>query len=187
MTGAQKIQLWRYGALAFFCGLPLLLVALTISNIMEASAAREVAERQQTTLSQIIAQIAKHRTHAMTPEDTASLYLQSASASLARAEIQDKASRLVDGAGGHLVEAQFTSTPEQEEDGTVAVQLTLDIENKGLFNLLYAVETALPLLDATDLNAHKANSQNEGSGGMVASGPLRIELTVQGHFRKGTG
>ena len=181
-----KVQLWRFSALALFYGGPLLLLGLSIANLAQASSARDIAARQQATLSRIEAQVAKHRFHGLSPRDAALLYLASTSASLARSEIQDVATRLVDAAGGRLAEVQFTSTPEQEADGTVALQLSLEIENKGLFQLLWTTESQLPLLEVTDMSARSNN--NQGDTGPSNAGLLHVDLTIQGHFvRKGTG
>ena len=186
MKLADRAQLWRFGAVALFCGLPLLLVALVVGNLAEASASREVAARSDATAAQIVKEVAKRQAHRLQPQDTTALYLSAASPSLARAELQERAGRFVEAAGGHLEEAQFTSTPEQEADGTVAIQLSLSIGNAGLRDLLYAVETATPLLDATDLSAKPIGAQNAMNAGQ-AGGLLHVDLTVQGHFRKGTG
>lgn len=190
---ADRAQLWRFGAVALFCGLPLLLLALSIGNLAEASAAREIASRQDATASQIVREVAKRQTRHLQPRDTASLYLASPSPSLARAELQERAGHFIQAAGGHLEEAQFTSTPEQEGDGTVAIQLSLTIDNAGLRDLLYAIETATPLLDATDLGAKPVASDSAGMGqagmgqGGAGASALHVDLTVQGHFKKGTG
>lgn len=185
MKAADRTQLWRFGAVALFCGLPVLLVALAVGNLFEASAARALAARQEATASQIVREVAQRQAHRAKPVDTASLYLATSSPTLARAELQDRAGHLVEAAGGHLEEAQFTSTPEQEADGTVAIQLSLTIGNEGLRDLLYAIETATPLLEATDLSAKPNNAQS--SEGLGQANLLHVDLTVQGHFRKGTG
>lgn len=182
-----RTQLWRIGALALFCGLPILLVSLGAANLLEASAARRLAAREDATVSQIVKQVARRRTRSMTPADTASLYLASRSASLARAELQAKLEAAVTAAGGRLVEAQFTGSGDAEAAGTIAIQLTLDIGNKGLLDLLYALETTLPLLQPTAL---VARSDAAGSDADVGPGPsgqaglLHVELTIDGFWRK---
>ena len=185
MKATGRTKLWRCGAVALFCGLPLILAALAIGNLAEASAAREIAAKQDATAAQIVKQVAGRQGRRLQPRDMTSLYLATASPSLARAELQERAGRFVEAAGGHLEEAQFTSTPEQEADGTVAIQLSLTIDNGGLRDLLYAVETATPLLDATDLSAKPIDAQSAMGAG--PAGLLHVDLTVQGHFRKGTG
>ena len=185
MTAPDRDQLWRFGAVTLFIGLPMLLVALTIGSLAEASAARTLAARQDATAAQIVKEVARRQARRLQPQDTASLFLAAASPSLARAELQERAGRFVEAAGGHLEEAQFTSTPEQEADGTVAIQLSLTIDNSGLRDLLYAMETATPLLEATDLNAKPSGARDAIGVGQASL--LHVDLTVQGHFRKGTG
>lgn len=185
MTAPGRVQLWRLAAVALFCGLPVLLAALAIGNLVESSAARALAARQKATAGQIVKEVAKRQAKRLRPEDTAALFLPASSASLARADLQERASRFVDKAGGHLEEAQFTSGADAEADGTVALQLSLRISNDGLRDLLYAIETATPLLEATDLSVKPNNAQT--TEGMGDAGLLHVDLTVQGHFRKGTG
>ena len=185
MKAMDRAQLWRFGAVALFFGLPLLLLGLAVGNLAEASASRQVAAKQEATAAQIVKEVAKRQAHRLQPQDTTALYLTAASPTLARAELQERVGRFVEAAGGHLEEAQFTSTPEGEAEGTVAIQLSLTIDNKGLRDLLYAIETATPLLDATDLSARPIGAQNAMAAGQTGS--LHVDLTVQGHFRKGTG
>lgn len=180
-AGSGKAQLRRFIVLALFCGGPLLLLGLSVANLMQVSLAHDITARQTAISLQIVARVAKRRFQGLTPQDATLLYLASTSASLARSEIQDTAARLVEAAGGRLAEVQFTSTPEQEADGTVALQLSLEIENKGLLELLWTTESRLPLLDVTDLSTRRNNDQS-GSSGL-----LHVEMTVQGHFRKGMG
>ena len=185
MKALDRAQFWRFGAVALFFGLPLLMLALAVGNFAQASGSREIAAKQDATAAQIVREVANRQAHRMRPQDTGALYLAAASPSLARAELQERAGRFVEASGGHLEEAQFTASPEQEADGTVAIQLSLTIDNKGLRDLLYAVETASPLLEATDLSAKPIDAQNNSASEEV--GLLHVDLTVQGHFRKGPG
>ena len=185
MTPASTIQIWRYGSILLFCGVPLLLLALAVDNVIDASEARGEAERQQATLSQIVKQVARHGTRTLTPGDTAALYLASTSSSLARAEIQDRATKLVLQAGGAVVETQIVGLPEQEADGTIAVQVTMMIDNRGLRDLLYETETGLPLLDIGDLAVDRDDGPETGEA--LADRPLHVQMTLRGHWRKATG
>ena len=183
MSTVSPRALWRLGSIVLFSGVPLLLLALTVSNLIAVSEAHDLAARQEATLNQITAEVVKRRGRMIKEVDAASLYLASASGSLARAEIQDRAAKLVEQAGGRLAEVQLTATPEQEAEGAVAIQLTLDIDNKGLLDLLYAVETGVPLLDVTALSVQKTSGPSEEA----LNNLLRVEMTVRGHWRKGRG
>ena len=180
-----KTQAWRIGALVLFIGLPLLLAGLAIENLAEASQSGELAARKTATTTAIVAQIEKHRAHHAKPVDTASLYLSSTSASLARADIQALTTRLVGEAGGRVVETQLTETPEQDADGTVSIEVSLDIDNKGLRDLLYAAESGLPLLTISDLSVQPASAQGDEGG--AAPGQLKVQMTLQGHWRRTAG
>ncbi len=156
---------------------------MAVGNLAQASASHEVAAKQDATAAQIVREVAKRQAHRLQPQETTTLYLAAGSPSLARAELQERAVRFVEASGGHLEEAQFTGSPEQEAEGTVAIQLSLTIDNKGLRDLLYAIETATPLFTATDLSAKPIGAQNVSAAGQA--GLLHIDLTVQGNFRKG--
>ena len=180
-----KTHVWRIGALVLFLGLPLVLGGLAIENLAEASQSDELTARKTATTKAIVAQVEKHRAHHTKPVDTNSLYLASTSASLARADVQALATRLVGEAGGRVVETQLVETPEQDADGTVAIEVSLDIDNKGLRDLLYAVESGLPLLTVSDLSVQPASAQGDESG--AAPGQLKVQMSVQGHWRKAAG
>jgi hypothetical protein len=180
-----KGRIWLYASLTCFCGLPLLLIVLIGTNLRATTTARDLAAQQQASLSQIVTGLAGRRGLAMTPEDVASLYLASVTGSLATAELQEYVTKLVDGAGGHLTEARLIGTPEQEADGIVAVQISLNIDNKGLLNLLYGLEAGLPLMVVSDLNVSTANRPRSDSSNYGS--PLNVEITVQSHFRKKAG
>ena len=193
MTAATR--LWRCGAVASFCGLPLLLAALAVGNLIEASTSRELAARQDATAALIVKEVAKRQTRNPQPQDAAAFFLPVASASLARAALQERAGHFVEVAGGRLEEAQFTSTAEQEAEGIVAIQLSFTIGNEGLRDLLYAIETATPLLEIVELSAKPADGLPAASQGQVQQGQaqqgqahrLHVELMVEGYFKKGTG
>lgn len=185
MSPRNKQRAWRIGSIVFFIGLPLLLVSLIFSSLSAISDIGDRALREKGSLAQIVARLARHSSKDMSDEDKASLYLTSASGSLARAEIQERTTALVDRAGGRILETQPTGTAEEEADGNVAIQVTLDIDNKGLFDLLYSIESGLPLMTLSSLNVRKMDASGEGKTNDDAQ--LHIEMTVQGHFRKSTG
>lgn len=183
MKGPQTARLaWRLCAIAVFCVMPVLLVGLALSNLMDATQASEQASRKREVTAKIVAQIEKHRSRIATPVDPRKFYLASGSDTLARAEIQERAAKLTEQAGGRIIEMQLTGTPEQEAAGAVAIQVSLDIDNKGLLDLLYAVESGLPLLDVTSLSV-QTNAGRPSLGGSA----LHVDMTVRGHWRKATG
>ena len=185
MTAAAPSRLRRLVAVALFCGLPLILLALVVGNLAEIVTSRELAAEQDATAAQMVKEVAKRRARQPTPQDTSALFLTAASASLARAELEERATRFVETAGGHLEEAQFTDSPEQEVGGTVAMQLSFTIDNNGLRDLLYAVETATPLLNVSELQVRPVDAQTAAATGRAQL--LHVDLTCEGYFRKETG
>lgn len=188
MTAAAT-PLRRIGAVALLCGLPLLLAGLAVDNLVEAATARGLAARQEATAALIVKEVAKRQSRRLQPRDAAALFLDAGGASLARAELQERAGKLVEAAGGRVEEAQFTSTAEQEAAGTVAMEISFTIGNTGLRDLLYAVETATPLLDVVELSEKPLASQADAQAGVTPGDArrLQVELTLDGFFRRGPG
>jgi general secretion pathway protein M len=175
-------QVWRYASLALFCGVPLLFFILIATNLKDTADARALEDRQRAQLSQIVARLASHPRRVLTLAEKASLYLDAKTVSLARAELQARTGKIVTAAGGRLSEAQFTGTSDQEANGTLAIQLALSIENKGLRDLLYDLEAGLPLMTVASLNVRKQTA--EGADGGADGGPLQVEVTVHGYFKQ---
>jgi hypothetical protein len=184
-------QLWRYGSLALFVALPLMLLSLAITNILDAAAAHRQVARDQLALSQTIAATMHHQTISLSPREAASLYLESTSVSLAEAEIQQTITNLVTQAGGNLVETQHTGTLGDGRADTVAIKATLVIDNKGLLDLLYQIETGLPLLQITELEiscGDRTNTTSIDDGTTLAgTDSLQVQMSVSGHWRKAAG
>ena len=182
-AGASRSR--RLVAVALFCGLPPLLLALTVGDLVEAVTSHRLAAEQTIASAQILKEIARRQAGRPPPRDTSALFLSAASASLSRAELQERAAHFVEAAGGHLEEAQFTSSPEQEVGGAVTIQISFSIGNNGLRDLLYAVETATPLLSVVEVQVKPVNAQAAATPGQTQL--LHVDLTCEGYFRKETG
>ena len=185
MRVADQSRLQRLVAVALFCGLPLLLTALAVGNLVETVTSRELAAEQDATTAQIVKEVAKRQARRLPMQDASALFLAAASASLARAELQERAAHFVEAADGHLEEAQFTGSPEQEVAGAVAIQLSFTIDNNGLRDLLYAVETATPLLNVVELQVKPVNAQAVPAARQAQL--LHVDMTCEGYFTKKTG
>ena len=185
MSVAEPSRSRRLVVVALFCGLPLLLLALAIGNLVDIVTSRELAAEQDATAAQIVKEIAGRQARHLPSQDASGLFLAAASASLARAELQERAAHFVEAADGHLEEAQFTDSPEQEVGGAVAIQISFTIDNNGLRDMLYAVETAMPLLNVTELQVKPVNAQTAPTAGRPQL--LHVDLTCEGYFRKKAG
>jgi len=174
---------WRIASVLVFCGVPVLLlvmIGLNISGALEETGAAARSAESATTIGR---QLDRFKSRTQDATDISALYLASATGSLARAEIQNLTSHLVEAASGHLLEAQIIDNAASGDPGKVSIQLTLDITNPGLLDLLYAVETNLPLLTVTDLDARTAEISNERPGD---NGLLHVDMTIQGYWRSKT-
>ena len=106
IAATTRRQLWRCGAVAFFCGFPLVAIAAIVSNCLDATEAAKRAALHRATTASIVSKLERHRAPPITPHEAASLYLASTSDSLARAELQERATKLVAQSGGHLDQVQ---------------------------------------------------------------------------------
>lgn len=177
-----KNRLWLGPvAMLVFAGLPLLLAGLIVANLGRWWEAGSAAAEQQERIVQMegrIRKLAMERAGgAAKPEvDRAAIYLAAASPGLARAELQQRVVGLVERAGGRLIEVRGEDEPETAT--SVLLRATLDIGNDGLFDLLAAVETGVPLLTVESLNVR---SQAGRSGAETPDPTLRVALAVRGH------
>jgi hypothetical protein len=153
---------------------------MTGLNIAGAFEEARVAARNDENVKTISRQLDRFKSRTQDATDTSALYLASATGSLARAEIQNLTTHLVEAASGHLIEAQIIDNSASGDPGKVSIELTLDITNPGLLDLLYAVETNLPLLTVTDLDARAAEASNERP---AENGLLHVDMTIQGYWR----
>ena len=71
------------------------------------------------------------------------------------------------------------TTPQQEDNRRVKLQVTLDATNESLFNLLYEIETGVPILAVEQISIRKLPSR---TGGPENDPVLRVSLVVRGHW-----
>ena len=171
----------RLGALALFIGMPLLFSTLTLSNVVRwmevRSNEQDLTKRLAQTESRVRVRAADSRT---APEgDTAALFLAARGSTLARAELQQRLADLVERTGGRLIEVRGDEEPEAAASLSIPLRLSLDIGNDGLFELLIAIETGLPLLTVETLNVRPAPKRSTGPD---PDPVLRIALVVRGYY-----
>lgn len=183
LAQAKEARWFRPLATALFVGAPLLLLALTAINLARWSEAGAEADASAAHLAQVEGRIrAEAGRQAPTRGDPSTLYLTAATVSLARAELQQRLAGTVERAGGRLIEVRGDETPDAAAQRSVQLRLSLDISNEGLFDLLAAVETGLPLLTIEALNIRPASGRN--TGGAEAHPTLRVALAIRGYRRE---
>lgn len=185
MTLAQAREKGWFGpaAIALFAGLPLVVGILTVGNLVHwvetGTATRDTLDRLAPLESRIRAQAGRA---VPKPGDTASLFLDAGTGSLARAELQQRLVGLVERSGGRLIEVRGDEAPEATAQRSITLRLSLDITNEGLFDLLAAVETGVPLLTVETLNIRPVPSRTSGSD--EPNPTLRVALAIRGYQRE---
>ena len=187
MTLAEARDARWFGplAVAFFVGTPLLLLAVTLTNLARWSEAGAEANASAGHLAQVESRI---RAEAIRPVPTqgdfSALYLTAETGSLARAELQQRLASLVERTGGRLIEVRSDDTPDVAAQRSIQLRLSLDIVNEGLFDLLTAVETGLPLLTVEAVNIRPVSGRSPENN--EANPTLRVALAIRGYRRENT-
>ncbi len=176
VAGRQRL---RWASVIAFAGTPILLAALTMVNLLRASEADELAARQHNHLTQLERRLTQSRGFE-TAGNTSAIYLTAASSTLAKAEIQQRVAKMIDQVSGRLIEAQAGEEVEPEAAGKVHLRATFDTTNGGLFDLLYAIETYLPLLTVEHIIIRKLPARTDADG---EDPLLRVSFNVRGHWR----
>ncbi|WP_375462390.1 type II secretion system protein GspM [uncultured Methylobacterium sp.] len=184
MTLSQAREARWFGplAVALFVGAPLLLVALTLSNLVRWSEAGAAAAETRGHLAQLEDRIrAEAGRAAPVRGDMSTLYLTAGTGSLAHAELQQRLVGLVERAGGRLIEVRGDEAPEAAAQRSILLRVSLDIGNDGLFDLLSGIEAGLPILTVEALNVRAASGRGAGD---EADPTLRVALAVRGYRRE---
>lgn len=171
---------WRIAAIILFLGLPLAAAGLAGFALTDGLDAAQVADHAEATAQAIIHQLDRRPGSRQQPLDTTARYLASANAGLARAELQALAGRLVERGGGRVIELQSTDPGEADPANHVSVDVTFDVSNAGLLDILYAAETGLPLLTVPRLDAR---SETAADGSTAAGQVLHVTMTLQGTWK----
>lgn len=172
----------RLAALLLFLGLPLAAAGVAGVAITDGLDASQIADHAAETARAIVHQLDRRPGAAQESMDTTARYLASANASLARAELQALAGRLVEHGGGRVIELQSMDTAEADPANHVSIDVTFDVGNAGLLDILYDAETGLPLLTVPRLDLR---SEAAADGGAGAGQLLHATMTLQGTW-KGT-
>ncbi|WP_245479763.1 type II secretion system protein GspM, partial [Hansschlegelia zhihuaiae] len=113
--------------------------------------------------------------------DARSIYLPGDGVELARAELQKLLVEAVSAADGKLIESQEPGTErasDAPDDGRVDLRVTFDATNDGLLDLIYGLETRLPLLTIERLETRRLDVTGEDD---PEDPTLRVSLVVRGH------
>lgn len=167
------------GALAV--ALPLGLLLFSLVTFLQASETEAIADRQEATVSALETRAARLSERAGAQLDATAVYLPGDGVEIARAELQKLLSDAVSEAGGRLIETQEPGNvrdADAPDDGRVELRVTFDVGNDGLLDLLYGLETRLPLLTIERLEARRLDAEAEASDDDPM---LRVSFVARGH------
>jgi len=110
----------------------------------------------------------------------ASVYLPGKSPAIAGAALQRIVATTVDGAGGHVVQAEIArgETSEQQEPGAVNLRAEFETDINGLQKIIFDLETGAPILMVRTLTIEaKDNTATD-----VTNPGLSVILLVRGYW-----
>lgn len=178
MTSAPaSSMLARLVATLIFAGLPVLATVFAAANIADVLSGRAEIRKSGVRLAALAG-----RLDLLDPQgvaDTARLYLTGSTPSLAAADLRTRLSAAISDAGGQIVETRSMELDPAERTDAVSLGATFDIDNAGLAQLLYALESGTPVMEVADLALRRAETENRTDNPL-----LRVDLTIWA-FRKG--
>lgn len=166
------------GALALFVVTPIAAIVLTGFNVWRGSEVGDRAVAQEAVLGQIEQRIAAGASGLRGGGDMSAVYLTASSGALAKAELQQHVGVLIEHAAARLIEVR-AQDEDTQENGRVHLQVTMDATNASLFDVLYEIETGLPLLSIEQIGIRKVPSR---TGAPDIDPSLRVTLIVRGHW-----
>ncbi len=177
MTARPRLA--AIAALALFVALPLLLAALTASNLLRLAAADDLVGRQRGLIAEFDRRLGRLASGAGPAVDTSAIYVRAGNPALAAADLQQRLGALVAAAAGTVIETQVEPAAEGAPADEVRMRLAVDVDNVGLAGLLAAVENGLPLMfvDALSIRAAAA------SGEATDNPRLRAEMVVRAAWK----
>lgn len=179
--GGGRPHLRRTATVALALALPVALVVLAGVNFLQASETSALADRQAGTVTVLERRVSRLAQGADAKRDASAIFLAGDGAEIARAELQKLLVDAVAAANGRLIESQEPGqqlAADAPDDGRIELRVTFDAKNDGLLDLVYGLETRLPLLTIERLETRRLDA----SGDENAEDPtLRVGLVVRGH------
>ncbi|QZO01818.1 type II secretion system protein GspM [Chenggangzhangella methanolivorans] len=150
-------------------------------TFLQASETEALADQQEATVAALELRAARIRESAGSGLDASSIYLPGDGVEIARAELQKLLTDAVGEASGRLIETQEPGSvrdADAPDDGRVELRVTFDVTNDGLLEMLYGLETRLPLLTIERLEARRLDAEADAAD---EDPTLRVSLVARGH------
>ena len=179
---AEKQSTSRLLAVALFIGVPALLLGLAALNVIQLGDDRFSAAEKEAQVAALTRRLNSKTTQSNLP-DLSTIYVRGASRSLASANLQQYMVDTVAATSARLIETaamepDATDEPDSVQD--LGLKTTLETDNKGLLQLLYKLESGIPLLNVETLSVRRLPND----GGETKPGTLRVDVAVTGKWRQ---
>lgn len=187
-AGVPASRTLRLTAILLFVGLPLALATVTGLNLLRLADLSDQTEMRTDLLRRLEQRIARLGVDGTSTADTSAIYLDGETQAVARAGLQQRLVAMVNETSGKLIEAQEVDKPDADpsdadDNSDVLLRVAFDARNAGLLDLLYRIETGLPLLTVRSIMLRTLPGQAEGGD---QDPTLRVDLVVEGHTRSHT-
>lgn len=180
-TTAKPSRNLRLAATALFVGLPLLGAGLTAANLIRTAELAGAVAQREAELAPLASRLARSGPSA--DADLSAVWLTGSSRSLAAAQLQQHLVGVIASTSSRLIEVQDVE-PSAEAAGDISLRITFDATNDGILAVLSAIEAGLPILMIDQLSIANVGA---GDGAGNDDPLLRVELTIRGFWREGTG
>jgi hypothetical protein len=182
MTAGPATRSSRLLAVGLFIGLPAIFAALGVLNLLQVADDRVVLAEKEMQVAAFTRRLNAPAADGK-PLDLSPIYLKGSSRTLASANLQQYVVDAISATSGKLIETvpvDLNPGDEAERADEIHLKATLDIDNAGLLQLLYKLESGVPLLDIETLSIRKLpNDAAEG-----ATETLRIDMAIRGRWRQ---
>lgn len=170
----------RLIAILLFVGMPALLLSLTVLNGVQFLSDRMTISDKENQLAALQRRLNTPRS-GQKQTDLSSIYIAGASKALASANLQQHLVTAISTASGRLIETLSVepADPSVETDD-IRLKATLDIDNEGLLNLLYALEAGTPFLDVETLSVRRLQADKDATEAET----LRVDMMVTAHWKR---
>lgn len=178
----QSGSMQRMSAVLIFLGLPIVFLGLAVMNMLDAADEQYVSSQKQIQISTLTRRLAA-AVGKLKPVDLSTIYISGTSRSLASANLQQYLVDAISASSGRLIETATIDPSDSGDSSTtdaITIKATLDIDNDGLLQLLYRVESGVPLIDVDTLSVRRLTAIDDDK---TKGELLRVDIAVKGRWK----
>jgi general secretion pathway protein M len=176
-----------YGAAVSYAGLVLVFAIVTLTSIMDVFDRRDAVAEAADTLSQLEGRAPKGGPGGDTTGASGSPQLEGPTVTVAGATLLQRVAGAITKVGGNIVSSQVELQGPQIKDGFISVTANCDVDQPGLQQLLYNLESGMPFLfvDQLVVQAPSATSGAIGAAGAPGApgSKMHVLISVSGQWQ----